>query len=179
MLHLHRRYPYFESDGGGREGECKIFKRTMYTIRFIQHFYAFRQSSAEPNPLHGPCVYWQRLHVNKHFSRNTSTQQGTFLTVLGRCSTVSPIMATSGQSPSSSPRLPSPPPIAEDQIGPTSPGVSLFEEHGKFPNLNSIDAGAGRRIRPGTKSEDMAEGPPLVELQDVSACTITYELYLC
>ena len=73
----------------------------------------------------------------------------------------------SGASPASSPRLPSPPPIAEDQIGPTSPGVSLFEEHGKFPGVNSIDNGASRRIRVGRKAEDMAEGPPLVELQDV------------
>lgn len=80
-------------------------------------------------------------------------------------------MATA-QSPTSSPRLPSPPPIAEDQIGPTSPGVSLFEEHGsKFPGINSIDTGASRRIRPGTRAEDMAEGAPLVELQDVSPIT--------
>ena len=70
-------------------------------------------------------------------------------------------------SPSSSPRLPSPPPMAEDQIGPTSPGVSPFEEHGKFPGVNSIDTGASRRIRPGTKAEDMAEGPPLTEFHEV------------
>lgn len=69
-------------------------------------------------------------------------------------------------SPSSSPRLPSPPPIAEDQIGPTSPGVSLFEDQDKLLS-QSLDAGASRRIRPGTKSEDMTEGPPLVELSEV------------
>ena len=78
--------------------------------------------------------------------------------------------------PASSPRLPSPPPIAEDQIGPTSPGVSLFEDHGQFPSINSIDTGAGRRIRPGTKSEDMAEGPPLVELAEVCHHYIGHEL---
>src|ERR1700757_4469161 len=78
-----------------------------------------------------------------------------------------PIFSTMASSPASSPRLPSPPPIAEDQIGPTSPGVSLFEDHGKFPGINSIDTGAARRIRPGTKAEDMTEGPPLVELQEV------------
>ena len=72
--------------------------------------------------------------------------------------------------PASSPRLPSPPPIAEDQIGPTSPGVSLYEEQGgHFPGggSNAVDSGALRRIRPGTKAEDMAEGPPLVELSEV------------
>ena len=45
----------------------------------------------------------------------------------------------------------------------------MFEDHAKFPS-NAIDTGAARRIRPGTKAEDMAEGPPLVELADVRAC---------
>jgi hypothetical protein len=75
----------------------------------------------------------------------------------------------SARSPSPSSRLPSPPPIAEDQIGPTSPGVSLYEEQGdgQSPGINSIDSGAARRIRPGTKAEDIHEGPPLVPLQEV------------
>ena len=71
-------------------------------------------------------------------------------------------------SPASSPRLPSPPPIAEDQLGPASPGVALFEDNGKLLS-GSLDQGAQRRIRPGTKAEDMAEGPPLVELQDIDS----------
>ncbi|KAK5129419.1 hypothetical protein LTR08_003275 [Meristemomyces frigidus] len=79
-------------------------------------------------------------------------------------------------SPASSPRLPSPPPIAEDQTGPSSPGFSLFEDHGKL-QPSPIDAGASRRIRPGTKAEDMAEGPPLVDLQDIdSAFQLTEHL---
>ncbi|KAK4628999.1 MOB-like protein phocein [Fulvia fulva] len=83
----------------------------------------------------------------------------------------------SAQSPSSSPRLPSPPPIAEDQIGPMSPGVSLFEDHGKLPGGGNLDTGAARRIRPGTRSADMAEGPPLVELQEIdSAFQLTEHL---
>ncbi|KAF4553016.1 Mob1/phocein-like protein 1 [Elsinoe fawcettii] len=73
------------------------------------------------------------------------------------------------QSPSSSPRLPSPPPMAEDQIGPTSPGVHGFEDLDKLGQSSSIDNGASRRIRPGTKSEDMHEGPPLVELQEIDS----------
>lgn len=67
-------------------------------------------------------------------------------------------------SPFSSPRLPSPPPIAEDQSGPASPGVSLTEEG---TAIHNVDTGASRRVRPGTKSEDMLEGPPLVALEDV------------
>ncbi|KAF2718633.1 Mob1/phocein [Polychaeton citri CBS 116435] len=75
-------------------------------------------------------------------------------------------------SPSSSPRLPSPPPIAEDQTLPTSPGVSLFEDQqqlGHHINTGNVDANASRRIRPGTRSEDMAAGPPLIELSDIDS----------
>lgn len=70
-------------------------------------------------------------------------------------------------SPSSSPRLPSPPPIAEDQIGPTSPGISLFEDHAQPPSSSSPSLSASRRIRPGAKAEDMASGPPLIDLHEV------------
>lgn len=71
-------------------------------------------------------------------------------------------------SPSSSPRLPSPPPIAEDQVGSLSPGFSLYQDHGKLSGSGSTtDTGAARRIRPGTKAEDIHEGPPLIDLQDV------------
>lgn len=77
-------------------------------------------------------------------------------------------MAAAVVSPSSSPRLPSPPPIAEDQTMPTSPGISLYEDDGKLPGAANLDTGASRRIRPGTKREDMAEGPPLVELHEVA-----------
>ncbi|RMY77205.1 hypothetical protein D0862_13601 [Hortaea werneckii] len=73
------------------------------------------------------------------------------------------------KSPASSPRLPSPPPIAEDQVGPTSPGISLYEDHGKLQTPTDNNAAASRRIRPGTKAEDMAEGPPLVDLQDLDS----------
>ncbi|CAK4024220.1 Hypothetical predicted protein [Lecanosticta acicola] len=80
-------------------------------------------------------------------------------------------------SPSSSPRLPSPPPIAEDQIGPTSPGISGFEDHHGLAGISNIDMRASRRIRPGTKAIDMAEGPPLVEMQEIdSAFQLTEHL---
>lgn len=69
-------------------------------------------------------------------------------------------------SPSSSPRLPSPPPIAEDQISPKSPTVSVTEDQNSF-YLN-VDQASSRRIRPGTKAEDISDGPPLVELSQVS-----------
>lgn len=66
-----------------------------------------------------------------------------------------------------SPRLPSPPPLTEDFIHPKSP-ISLSEDHGNLENASKVDHGASRRIRPGTKAADMAEGPPVVDLDDVS-----------
>lgn len=85
------------------------------------------------------------------------------------------LAANMAQSPASSPRLPSPPPMAEDQIGPASPSVNMLEDSGKLGTMSNIDQGASRRIRPGTKSEDILEGPPLIELQDVH----TFNLCLC
>ncbi|KAF2475801.1 Mob1/phocein [Lindgomyces ingoldianus] len=83
-------------------------------------------------------------------------------------------MAASALSPSSSPRLPSPPPIAEDQLGPKSP-IAQTEEQQKL--WQSVDHGAARRIRPGTKAADMAEGPPLVDLSEIdSAFQLTEHL---
>lgn len=72
--------------------------------------------------------------------------------------------------PSPSPRLPSPPPIPEVQIGPKSPGM------GPAPDVAALEAedaakqdqGALRRIRPGTKAADMSSGPPLTPLSEVS-----------
>lgn len=82
-------------------------------------------------------------------------------------------MATAA-SPSSSPRLPSPPPIAEVQLGPKSPTIST-EDQGKL--RSSLDHGAARRIRPGTKAVDMAEGPPLVDITEIdSAFQLTEHL---
>jgi hypothetical protein len=60
-----------------------------------------------------------------------------------------------------SPRLPSPPPIPEDQLSP----VPASPEQQKF--FSNLDHNAARRIRPGTKAEDMAEGPPLLDLSEV------------
>jgi hypothetical protein len=80
-------------------------------------------------------------------------------------------MAATGASPSSSPRLPSPPPFTEVQIGPKSPTVSEgFGSAGE--KLLGVtlehDDGSTRRIRPGTKAADMASGPPLVPLAQVT-----------
>lgn len=54
--------------------------------------------------------------------------------------------------------------MAEDQI---SPSAGLDSEHGILGNSQTADQNASRRIRPGTKAEDMQEGPPLVELSQV------------
>ncbi|OAX83207.1 hypothetical protein ACJ72_02441 [Emergomyces africanus] len=82
-------------------------------------------------------------------------------------------MTTAGASPPlSSPRLPSPPPFTEVQIGPQSPTVG----EGFGPSSEELlglphepDDASMRRIRPGTKSADMASGPPLVPLSQLDS----------
>jgi hypothetical protein len=71
--------------------------------------------------------------------------------------------------PPSSPRLPSPPPPAEIQITPNSPlmGPNATRQAAQIEQT-AIDTNAKRRIHPGTKSADMAAGPPLVPLHEVS-----------
>ncbi|CAL5869769.1 uncharacterized protein PFLUO_LOCUS3999 [Penicillium psychrofluorescens] len=81
-------------------------------------------------------------------------------------------MTAAGVSPSSSPRLPSPPPFTEVQIGPRSP--SIGDSFGKDADnlLGSSpgdDDGSTRRIRPGTKAGDMAFGPPLIPLSQLDS----------
>lgn len=71
-------------------------------------------------------------------------------------------------SPVRPPRLPSPPPIAEDLSGHHSPSVETFGEDDKLDIMFAADNASSRRIKPGSKSEDMFEGPPLIDLQDVS-----------
>ncbi|KAI1379279.1 Mob1/phocein [Hypoxylon crocopeplum] len=69
-----------------------------------------------------------------------------------------------------SPRLPSPPPPAEIQIGPKSPGLgSTASREAQQMEQDMADANAKRRIHPGTKSEDMAAGPPLVPLGELDS----------
>ncbi|KAL4874605.1 Mob1/phocein [Aspergillus karnatakaensis] len=82
-------------------------------------------------------------------------------------------MAAAGVSPSSSPRLPSPPPFTEVQIGPQSPSVG--ESFGSDADLQLLgvspgaDDGPTRRIRPGSKSSEMSAGPPLVPLSQLDS----------
>lgn len=80
-------------------------------------------------------------------------------------------MATTAEYPMSPPRspsrLPSPPPPVEDFTGPQSPALTTPEDvTQEAPSAQHKDA-ASRRIRPGTKAADMADGPPLVELSEV------------
>ncbi|CAI7601711.1 unnamed protein product [Penicillium glandicola] len=80
-------------------------------------------------------------------------------------------MTAAGVSPSSSPRLPSPPPFTEVQIGTQSPSVG--ESSGKDADLSGVamaeNDGSTRRIRPGTKSADMASGPPVIPLSQLDS----------
>ncbi|KAI1145752.1 Mob1/phocein [Nemania diffusa] len=69
-----------------------------------------------------------------------------------------------------SPRLPSPPPPAEIQLGPKSPALSATASRQAQQMEQTInDANAKRRIHPGTKAEDMAAGPPLVPLNELDS----------
>lgn len=85
-------------------------------------------------------------------------------------------MASAGASLSSSPRLPSPPPFPEVQIGPKSPTISDGSPQSDELLATPHDVSATRRIRPGTKGADMASGPPLVPLAQVCwpvVCPVT------
>lgn len=84
----------------------------------------------------------------------------------------SPSPQRTGVSPSSSPRLPSPPPFTEVQIGPKSPTVGEGLEH-QLGEAANQDDGSTRRIRPGTKAADMASGPPLIPLAEVVMSTFS------
>lgn len=84
-------------------------------------------------------------------------------------------MATAGVQSSSSPRLPSPPPLTEVQIesptpsvGGDSSGQDTEQSLGYIRDDNNDDSGATRRVRPGSKAIDMAAGPPLIPLAQVS-----------
>ena len=72
--------------------------------------------------------------------------------------------ARSAGVPPSSPRLPSPPPLPELQLGPRSPLTGEL-------HLDSIqqDDGASRRVRPGTSAIEMAKGPPFVPLHQLES----------
>ncbi|OJD17448.1 hypothetical protein AJ78_02473 [Emergomyces pasteurianus Ep9510] len=83
-----------------------------------------------------------------------------------------PKMTTTRASPSSSPRLPSPPPFTEVQIGPQSPTVGEGfgpSSEGLLGLPHEPDDASMRRIRPGAKSADMASGPPLVPLSQLDS----------
>lgn len=67
-----------------------------------------------------------------------------------------------------SPRLPSPPPAAEIQIGSPSMANTAATRQAQAMEQTILDANAKRRVRPGTRAADMAAGPPIVPLDKVS-----------
>lgn len=71
--------------------------------------------------------------------------------------------------PPSSPRLPSPPPLPELQLGPRSPSINATGGELSVEESAAQDEGAARRIRPGTSAADMARGPPFVPLHQVDS----------
>lgn len=75
-----------------------------------------------------------------------------------------------------SPRLPSPPPPVENQIGPKSPsGGAAADIHTTPMEQSLLDANSKRRIHPGTKAADMAAGPPLIPLNEVCRYLLAME----
>ncbi|KAL5594615.1 hypothetical protein BROUX41_001534 [Berkeleyomyces rouxiae] len=66
----------------------------------------------------------------------------------------------------SSPRLPSPPPSAEIPAG-ISIDYGAYSEHLAEAALYRINS--KRRVHPGTRSKDMASGPPLVNLSELDS----------
>ncbi len=93
-----------------------------------------------------------------HFSPNRFTSH--------KMTASNPSPQRTAVSPSSSPRLPSPPPFTEVQIGPKSPTIGDGPEN-QLGEVAKHDDGSTRRIRPGTKAADMASGPPLIPLAEV------------
>ncbi|KAI9640683.1 hypothetical protein NHQ30_010992 [Ciborinia camelliae] len=72
--------------------------------------------------------------------------------------------------PPTSPRLPSPPPPTEIQIGPKSPSLgSVSSNQEQMIEQSIIETNASRRIHPGTKAADMAAGPPLIPLSELDS----------
>lgn len=71
--------------------------------------------------------------------------------------------------PPTSPRLPSPPPPTEYQLGPPSPSRALSAgSSGEIKaDRDAMDRNITRRVRPGTKSADFACGPPLIPFSEV------------
>lgn len=109
----------------------------------------------EDTPLRGYLLEYKGIPANDP----ASTPQTITKPTQSFCQYVS-IMAAS---PSSSPRLPSPPPMAEDQLGPKSPIAGSLDFSTAFTDS------ASQRIRPGTKAADMPDGPPLVPLKDIDS----------
>lgn len=79
----------------------------------------------------------------------------------------SPARTASQGAPPSSPRLPSPPPLPELQLGPRSPSINAPVGELSLDNAAIQDDGAARRVRPGTSAVDMARGPPFVPLHQL------------
>lgn len=71
---------------------------------------------------------------------------------------------------SKSPRLPSPPPPTEIQIGPKSTSIAV-PNHDKLLNveLDAVQENSKRRIRPGTRSANMATGLPIIPFTELDS----------
>lgn len=109
---------------------------------------------------------WSEEHLEEQFEEHSEEAQTPPEDKLDEMATTTP--ARTGVSPSSSPRLPSPPPYTEVQIGPKSPTVGDVGIDFQLGDTTQPDEGASRRIRRGARAAEMASGPPVVDLDRVS-----------
>ncbi|KAI9892194.1 MAG: hypothetical protein M1814_001653 [Vezdaea aestivalis] len=111
-------------------------------------------------------------NFRRYFNSPHNTESDTYSQVIANNPILNKLrdMDSAARSPHS-PRLPSPPPIAELQIAPRSPSLEDSIAGGQIEvgGQSTIDAGPTRRIRPGTKAADMASGPPLVPLNELDS----------
>lgn len=71
---------------------------------------------------------------------------------------------------SKSPRLRSPPPPTEIQLGPNSTSIAVSDRHELMKaEKDDVDEKSKRRIRPGTRSANMATGPPVIPFSEIDS----------
>lgn len=146
-------------------------------IRGLRHRSVARASSCKPTSPH--CFLLSQLQQPSRLRRHWQCKPHKSLPLpdanLRSVAASRKPLLNMAQSPASSPRLPSPPPMAEDQVGATSPGHMSLDELDKIGQAAALEETAARRIRPGTRAEAMHEGPPLVDFSEVSALRLLHD----
>lgn len=171
--------PEARNEAGGAEGAVEGSEDTQDELGGTAHIDnidtvhsdpdLFSRSIVHPHPKDSYDVHVSSANIAGTTPTQADFSLSRFRTPSMTAKTASP--QRTGVSPSSSPRLPSPPPFTEVQIGPKSPTVGEGPEF-QLGESAKQDDGSTRRIRPGTKAADMASGPPLIPLSEVGAFSI-------